>query len=457
MGALRAKASAFDHPKAPHADALAERPFTSAVQILIPRGSSRAGPLTDVSGALRLDSDVDGANVGAHVVAELTLADLLDEAFLARHVRARAPERKSAGFRAVCVDGRIDRDDVAALLPDGRLVLSLTPETYRRFGVPGARSDRGTLKYRCEVNLAAKTFAPGAPFRDRLVECARALVDADPDAARHLYLCAADETSTLTSTSTSTSTSPRDPNETRDIILPAGCAHAPGRTAAVSELVAVPADVLDALLCGGRPPEPPDAFFDAADAESAAATRDRLAAFHEWLGALSNASAVAAEEEDGGGSSEPASEEDGSSERGASSSSPSSAAFFAERHSWEGLLSPSRVAAALAFAREMARTRPGCEWAAVTLWGFAADPTAGVGGGPDGGRRGDAGERDHLTFVALAPPRDGYVAFWSPSRAKRRGGGDGGEEGDEGGGGMNGGRRKTKRGGSPRRESGGGR
>lgn len=204
MGALRAKASAFDHPKAPHADALAERPFTSAVQILIPRGSSRAGPLTDVSGALRLDSDVDGASVGAHVVAELTLADLLDEAFLARHVRARAPERKSAGFRAVCVDGRIDRDDVAALLPDGRLVLSLTPETYRRFGVPGARSDRGTLKYRCEVNLAAKTFAPGAPFRDRLVECARALVDADPDAARHLYLCAADETSTSTSTSTST-------------------------------------------------------------------------------------------------------------------------------------------------------------------------------------------------------------------------------------------------------------
>ena len=89
--------------------------------------------------------------------AELSLADILDEGFLAAHVRA-----PGAKLYAVNADGRADRDDVAAVTPTGRLLLSLTPETYRRAGVSGAPSDDGTLKRRCAVNLANKTFAPGA-------------------------------------------------------------------------------------------------------------------------------------------------------------------------------------------------------------------------------------------------------------------------------------------------------
>ena len=117
--------------------------------------------------------------------AELSLADIVDEGFLAAHVRA-----PGAKLYAVNADGRADRDDVTAVTPTGRLLLSLTPETHARARASPAPSDDGTLKRRCAVNLANKTFSPGTPFRDRLVACARAM---DAEGERRgvgTYLCA---------------------------------------------------------------------------------------------------------------------------------------------------------------------------------------------------------------------------------------------------------------------------
>ena len=144
--------------------------------------------MTDVSGALRdasgaSTSGTDGGARGFYV-AHMTLADLLDEGFLATHVKA-----DGALLHALSADGLIDRDDVAAVTPNGQMHLSLTPRAYRRLGVSGLKSDDGTLKRRCVVNLAKKTFAPGGAFRDRLVETARGLRATDCAlAAKRPYL-----------------------------------------------------------------------------------------------------------------------------------------------------------------------------------------------------------------------------------------------------------------------------
>ena len=140
----------FDHPKAPHATVIAERRYTAALEIVLPveEASLDAARAADVlCDALRGD-DAGGAGDAWRrsvrrpdfYAAELSLADILDEGFLAAHVRA-----PGAKLYAVNADGRADRDDVAAVTPTGRLLLSLTPETYRRAGVSGAPSDDGTL------------------------------------------------------------------------------------------------------------------------------------------------------------------------------------------------------------------------------------------------------------------------------------------------------------------------
>ena len=64
----------------------------------------------------------------------MALADLPDEG-LATHVKA-----DGAYLHALSADGRIDRDDVAAVTPNGQMHLSLTPRAYRRLGVSGLKS-----------------------------------------------------------------------------------------------------------------------------------------------------------------------------------------------------------------------------------------------------------------------------------------------------------------------------
>ena len=143
---IRVRASAFAHPKSPHVAALDERHFVSALQLVLPRGGGDAGDgasategFADVSDALRrrgAGGGVDGASplVGSAPdgddfrVARMTLAQLVDDAFLAQHVR---PE-SGARFFACPLDGRLDADDVVAITPSGHLRASLTPSLSRQ-------------------------------------------------------------------------------------------------------------------------------------------------------------------------------------------------------------------------------------------------------------------------------------------------------------------------------------
>ena len=91
-----------------------------------------------------------------YYAARLTYPQLFHEGFMARHVRA-----PGAALHCLCVDGRMDRDDIAAVTPTGHAHLSLTPRTYTRMGVTGAKTDRGALKFQATINLANPKFTPG--------------------------------------------------------------------------------------------------------------------------------------------------------------------------------------------------------------------------------------------------------------------------------------------------------
>ena len=105
---IRVRASAFAHPKSPHVAAVNERQFVSALQLVLPRkmddgdgnASTSSEGFADVSEALRRRprGSNDGVNVPLELVgpapggddfrvARMTLAQLVDENFLAQHVR----------------------------------------------------------------------------------------------------------------------------------------------------------------------------------------------------------------------------------------------------------------------------------------------------------------------------------------------------------------------------------
>jgi hypothetical protein len=377
---LRAKASAFAHPRAPHLAALRSRPFTAAVEILIPSTTDDDGaprPRADASSALDA-LDADGGGVPDFYIARMTIEELLSRDFVEAHARGR-----SASLSAVCVDARIDAEDVACVTPCGRAHFSLTPSSHARLGVTGERRDRGTAKHHAVVNLRRKDYEPGSPFHDRLRANAAAMTAADgAEASKRAYLCAHSVD-----------------GEPARMTFPDGVDARPGVLAYSSRVAGGAAAAAAAAAAGEPPPPPPSSFYPGSrgvsdggeDASEDAAAA--LASFHEYVGAISCGCDVGGD--------------------------------AVEAHRWEGLLGPRRVEAALSFCRD-AVTAGAAPWAALTAWGFADDPSAEWAGGKvKGGKGGNAprsGMRSHrgggggwgddITFVVL--PGDGYVMYSNP-------------------------------------------
>jgi hypothetical protein len=63
------------------------------------------------------------------------LSVFLETDFVERHIRAEC-----AQFCALSINARLDTTDACAILPDGRLLISATRETYERLGVVGAHA-----------------------------------------------------------------------------------------------------------------------------------------------------------------------------------------------------------------------------------------------------------------------------------------------------------------------------
>ena len=290
-------------------------------------------------------------------VARMTLAQLVDDAFLAQHVR---PE-SGARFFACPLDGRLDADDVVAITPSGHLRASLTPSTHARAGVTGAKTDRGTLKHEASVHLAKKEFVPGEPFRDRLAACLARLDEEGDGRGAGWYACACERATD---------------GEPLAVRFPPGVESEGRRITHARRLVR------GGLRGGGGeeddgegegPPAPPVEFFrrDRGDEASAMDADDdgdgdesapgvgttgtsRCAAgFHEWIGA------AAAGIGPGAGSGPRAT----ARRRGAPV---------------EGLLTPRMVRSAAEFCADLADSGR-YPWAAVTTWGFPEDPTRAPG------------------------------------------------------------------------------
>ena len=375
---IRVRASAFAHPKSPHVAAVDERHFVSALQLVLPRGGGDAGDdgasategFADVSDALRRRGAGGGVDAASPLVgpapggddfrvARMTLAQLVDDAFLAQHVR---PE-SGARFFACPLDGRLDADDVVAITPSGHLRASLTPSTHARAGVTGAKTDRGTLKHEASVHLAKKEFVPGEPFRDRLAACLARLDEEGDGRGAGWYACACERATD---------------GEPLAVRFPPGVESEGRRITHARRLVR------GGWRGGGGgeddgegegPPAPPVEFFrrhrgdeaSAMDAEGAegaeggaegadddddADLASRLAGFHEWIGGVA---AGFGREGPGGGD-----------------------RVVAEAHRWEGLLTPRMVRSAAEFCADLADSGR-YPWAAVTTWGFPEDPTRAPG------------------------------------------------------------------------------
>ena len=361
---LRAKASAFAHPRAPHLAALRSRPFTAAVEILIPSTTDDDGalrPRADASSALDACGDAERAGVPEFYVARMTIEELLSRDFVEAHARGR-----SASLSAVCVDARIDAEDVACVTPCGRAHFSLTPSSHARLGVTGERRDRGTAKHHAVVNLRRRGHDDkGSHFHDRLRVNAAAMTAADGAEAskRATYLCAHSVD-----------------GEPARMTFPDGVDARAG-------VLAYSSRAAGAAAREEPPPPPPSSFYPESrgvsdGGEDAAAA---LASFHEYVGMISCGCDVGGD--------------------------------VVEAHRWEGLLGSRRVEAALSFCRD-AVNGGAAPWAAVTAWGFADDPSAEKAGGCAARsgmmshRRGGGGLGDDITFVVL--PGDGYVMYSSP-------------------------------------------
>tara|TARA_B100000767_G_C19679225_1_gene498800 strand:- start:56 stop:1159 length:1104 start_codon:yes stop_codon:yes gene_type:complete len=367
MAGLRAKASAFGHPKAPHSDVLRERHFTSAMQIVLPKSSdsdARAG-LSDVSGVLGCtpETSTSGSSerTARFYLADLSLGDLLEQGFLGTHVRGNESKTKLYALNA---DGSIDVDDILAITPSGQLHVSLTERAYRRLGVSGVTSDDGTAKRRCVVNIGKKNFKPGGQFRNRLVENALSVSTTDTSLAKKRkyfvqHTVGVDE-------------------DLRPVEFPEGCVWTEHKLKCKSKVMKVNYNDVPTLPSSLFPKTNENDMDD----DTAPDIAETLSTFHEWLGKV-----CCGKYNEGDGD------------------------FAIETHVWSGFLIPTQTTRALQFCRE--QVRDGKPWAAMTTWGFPDDPSGGNkmdGGGNLGGLQGGG----HVSFVIV--PGDGYVMYTQPGR-----------------------------------------
>ena len=339
MAGLRAKSSAFEHPKAPHHDVLLGRHFTSAVQIVLPRaadcGTTGEREFVDVAGALEnttcdaSTSDRDGDGTSGFYVARLSLADLLEPGFLETHVRGGAACTQKTKLYALCADGRIETDDVACVTPAGQLCLSLTPRAYTRLGISGISSDDGTPKRRCLVNLAKKNFQPGNPFRDRLIGNAARVSKTDTALAvkrKYLVMHTSGGDDTLTPVS-----SPEGCEVT------AHCLKYKRSVVATSDAPGAPVSFFSKKKSGSNDDDD-DAY--ASPTENAA---ESLSLFHEWLGKLSSVGNSGTQTSPPcvcGGEKDVSDRDDPS---------------FVEKHRWSGFMNPNQTRSALSFCRALVK------------------------------------------------------------------------------------------------------
>ncbi len=164
---LVVRRSYFGHPKCALTTFISGQPLNHALELILPDARIENLPSEQVSRAIKptqnfqntpileierasfacateaksprglenraLDALEQQLGSRRYILVRCNLACLVEHDFVERHIRGEA-----ASFCALSVNTPIDSGDSAAILPDGRLHLAVSEDTYRRLGLQGA-------------------------------------------------------------------------------------------------------------------------------------------------------------------------------------------------------------------------------------------------------------------------------------------------------------------------------
>ncbi|XP_056453767.1 ribonuclease P protein subunit p40-like [Gadus chalcogrammus] len=160
---LACERSHLDHEKARLGTHVEQHFFNHKVSLLVP-------------GCDRLPAELDSALNSMRsflLVRNLPLSQLLDKEFLEKAVY------KGSTY-GLSYQTRIDEDNCFALLPNGKLVLSVDKDTYETLGLEGKPSQyqrRPAGRYVVSVDLKDRTMSPGGKGHQRVL---KALTEHNP-------------------------------------------------------------------------------------------------------------------------------------------------------------------------------------------------------------------------------------------------------------------------------------
>ncbi|KAG0212713.1 hypothetical protein BGX28_005746 [Mortierella sp. GBA30] len=145
----------FNSPKQLHQRCIQNHPFNHKIQIFLPAAldPSLVSSLTDT---LMQDTHY------YHVHIPLSL--FLTSAFM-QYIRN--------GLIALSLQGGIDTHDVVCIDGKGKLILSLTKDSYEQLGLTGSPSEfhADRQRYKVEIDLLAPAMIPGKPGFERIKWC----------------------------------------------------------------------------------------------------------------------------------------------------------------------------------------------------------------------------------------------------------------------------------------------
>lgn len=138
--------SSFKGDKSKHAERVREHPFNYRVSFLIPECGSLPEGLKDTI-----------YNMGKFfLVKNLSLHELATAEFINTFV-------KKGSFYALSYNTKVDQDNCVAVLPTGKLILSVEKDTFEELGLEGVRSQytgKTPMKYVIKIDLTEAAFAP---------------------------------------------------------------------------------------------------------------------------------------------------------------------------------------------------------------------------------------------------------------------------------------------------------
>eukprot|EP00040_Diaphanoeca_grandis_P013302 m.67256 g.67256 ORF g.67256 m.67256 type:complete len:360 (+) comp23787_c0_seq1:66-1145(+) len=150
---LIATLSSFKNPKSDHEKSILGHHFNHAVEITVPGYSELPSELIAVS-----------PTKDTFYVATFQLAQFLEPKFIQSFATGQ--------LYALSLGTKIDVHNVAAVLPSGKLILSIDKPTYEQLGLQGKKTSfYGETRYNVSVDVTQPSFSSGNKIYERVKWC----------------------------------------------------------------------------------------------------------------------------------------------------------------------------------------------------------------------------------------------------------------------------------------------